>query len=102
MSRQPPLLSHRTTPMTVGGILSIPYFQLNDADAGAQLHRTAPPMHSWASAQGEKPRHGGRLLLAAFVEAAAASIRGLQLPLPIRSPVTDASGLVPSSSLSFR
>jgi hypothetical protein len=58
-------------------------------------------MHRGAFAQGEKRRHGGRLLLAIVAGVSGASIPALRPLLPFQSPAMAAGPLAQCSSVSF-
>ena len=98
--RQPPPLSYRITPMPIAAVLTINGLQFNDPDDRVQFHRFLMPMPNGLLAEGEKPRRGESLLLAAFSPTAAASIRGLPLTLPLQSPARNGSLLYPTLSSS--
>src|SRR5947207_10723055 len=101
MTAPPPVFPHRTTPVLVRWILAVGNLQFNHAGDAAQLHWAQAPMDQLLAAEGEKPRHGARLLLAAVAGAAGESTLGPQLALPFRSPAAFVVASGPSSSFSF-
>src|ERR1019366_6701370 len=64
-----------TTPVAVPWILAVGHFQFNHPGDRAHLHRAVAPMHRPQAAEGGKPRHGGRLLLAVVAGVAGSSSR---------------------------
>ena len=72
-------------------ILAVPHPEFYAPDDGSQSHRLPSPVVSLSRAEGEKPRLGGRLLLAVSAPSVGASIRALLPALPARS--TAVSGL---------
>ena len=44
MGVQTPAVAHRTAPMSVSGIFSVPHAQGERPEGGAQMHRLAAPM----------------------------------------------------------
>ena len=99
---QAPVLTERTAPVFILRVLALEHLKFNYADAGAQLHQTAAPMHQPPTAEGGKLRRGGWLLLAVVVGVVGVSIRGLRPPLPSQFPAGTEGASVPCSSVSFR
>ena len=88
--------------MFIRRVLTVEHPQFHHADAGAQLHRAAMPMHQPLAAVGGKPRRGGPLLLAVVVGVVGVSTRDLRLRFPVQSPAMTGAALVQSSSVAFR
>src|SRR5215831_6941135 len=88
---QAPPLPNRTAPMLILRILALPHPEFYAPDDGSQSHRLSSPVVSLSGAEGEKPRLGGRLLLAVSAPSVGVSIRVLLPALPSQSPAV--SGL---------
>ena len=80
MGFQAPLLSNRTTPMLIPGILTVIYLYSYPSDDASEGHYALSLVQHLSLAEGEKLRPAGRLLLEAFAPSVGASTRAL-LPM---------------------
>src|ERR1044071_3961724 len=88
--------------MLIPRVLALPHHQFHDAYDAAHSHPFFSTMLCLSTAEGEKPRPGGRLPLGAFALAAAVSIPGLRLELPAQCLAASVLLSCPSPSSSFR